>query len=144
LEATEICERIRKRAGSSRVICRLFENQPWRSKTEALSASGLSDAHWFEVSPVDAKGLVAAALAHGLCYGERRMPDETAERLVSEFLKLLHPQTRYFTNSSVPYHKREAGFWSFNPIWGERTLDTGIICKTGKRLSGVLWVGDID
>jgi hypothetical protein len=26
----------------------------------------------------------------------------------------------------------------------DRTIETGIICKTGKRLSAVLWIGDVD
>ena len=144
-DSQQICDRIRRRGGA-RVTVALFADQSWKAKADALSSVGLTpqaDEGWFEVSREDALGIVVAALSHGLCYGTRKMSLDDARELVTPFFELMHFQTRYFTNSEVPYHRRDRNFWPFSRV-GPGTVSTGVAFELAKELVGILWISDHD
>jgi hypothetical protein len=145
MKAARACETIKQKCGP-RVTAAVFQDEAWRAKGDALRSVGLSpaeSAHFFEVSRTDAIDLVAAALSRDLCYGSRVMSIEDARRLVAPLFEAMHFQTRFFTNSEVPYHRRDPNAWAFNGI-SSGTIDTGVLFELAKSFVGVLWVTDID
>lgn len=137
-------EKISRKCGGS-AICHLFDQTPWPDRAETLVKVGLVEAptcSLSEVSAKDAQLLLALALSRNLCYGSRRMSSHTGSELAASFLALFPAAARYYTNSETPYHLKGSA-WIFGNMTLD-TVDTGVVVRSGKFLSGVLWLSDID
>lgn len=136
-------EKISRKCGRS-AICHLFDQTPWSDRSEALVKIGLVEAPTCilsEVSAKDAQSLLALTLSKHLC-GGRRMSSHTGSELAASFLALFPATARYYTNSETPYHLKGSA-WIFGNMTLD-TVDTGVVVRSGKFLSGVLWLSDID
>ena len=122
----------------------MFDRVRWRDAEDALGRLGLDVAleRLHEISRNDAEQTLAAALERDLCYRAKVMSPGKATSVVGEFMEHLHPQSRFFTNSSTPYHRAGTSF-SFSSF-SNGTVDTGVIVKTAKELGGVFWITDSD
>lgn len=139
-----ISEKISRKCGG-RAICHLFNQTSWLDRSEALVKVGLAQApscSLSEISAKDAQSLLALALSKDLCYGVRRMSSDKGSELAASFLALFATATRYYTNSQTPYYLKGSA-WAFSNLTSG-TIDTGVIVRSGKFLSGVLWLSDID
>lgn len=137
-------DKLRKRT-RGRALLIMFHDIAWANRAEGLKQFDFINTDILKLSEVevkDAEKLLIAALSTDLCYGRKIMSSAHAKELAKEFIGLQDEQAQYFTNSSVPYHKKENS-WSFTPIT-EATIDTGIIVKLGKQLDSVIWMADID
>jgi hypothetical protein len=139
-----ISEEISRKCGG-RAIFHLFNQTAWSDRSEALVKVGLVRApscSLSEVSAEDAQSLLALSLSKDLCYGTRRMGSDTGSDLAASFLALFTTAARYYTNSQTPYHLKGAA-WAFSSLTSG-IVDTGVIVRSGKFLSGVLWLSDLD
>jgi len=137
-------DKLRKRT-QGRAFIIVFHDIAWANRTEGLKQLDFINTDILKLSEVevkDAEELLIAALSTDLCYGRKIMSLAHAKELAKEFIELQDKQAQYFTNSSIPYHKKENA-WSFTPIT-EATIDTGLIIKLGKQLDSIIWMADID
>lgn len=122
-------------------LCRLFEDVSWSARDEALRDLGLrpiASASWHEVSRGSAIELLTNSLGFDLCYGTKRLAASDAKSTAEDFVGRLHWQSRYFTNSDIPWSPG-LETWSWSGLSTNSTMDTGVIARTGKFLVGILW-----
>lgn len=123
------------------IFCRFFEQVLWRDRDVSLSELGFNAiprAELHEVSKTEAEEHVANALAFDLCYGVEVFSRSDAAAIAADFTSRLHWQARFFVNTPSPLGSRFVG--TFSPLSNEATIDTGVMAKTGKWFSGLLWV----
>ena len=126
-------------------IYQRLQDVPWRDRGEALAKLDFKlppDFQFVELSRNAAASYLARCLSRDLCYGTRLRSMGDSENLAHWFVESFHRQSRFLTNSggSDP----GGNGWGFTPLFAEATMDTGIIVRTGKELTGVMWVTSID
>ena len=127
-------------------LYRRFDDVLWASHKQALSELGLhliSKVRLVEVDRNEAIKRLTDCLANDLCYGVKNLGKEHSKKVATEFIKSFHDQSRFYTNSNTGY-TADSNAWSFSPLSENSTMDTGIIVRTGKELTGIMWVFSSD
>lgn len=123
------------------IICRLFDETLWSRRDDTLRDLDLQPippSAWHEVSRDGAVELLTNILQFDLCYETKRFSKSDARAIARDFVDRLHWQSRYFTNSEIPWCPG-LRTWALSGLSSDSTLDTGVIVKAGTRLVGILW-----